>query len=584
MHAVAGRLARWLRPLRWMVERTWFGPATLGVLLVAVMGATLLAMASRTLEADQAELSASAGTARECIHLRLDASRDYLLTLAQDVGRGTLSEEVFQNRLTRYLRDHPELISVVYVDADGTARWAAPMQGDPRVVGLPLACPQSQKGYRQAARTRQCVYSPPHVGLQGEPAFDINVPILRRGEPAGGLVGVYSCERVLRQVLHREILQKHQVSMVDTRGNVIVPLPAVASLDPRLVRTVEVDPPGEGLILRLARYRSGFWDLGTLLLVLVYVALVVAMTGGMWSLTRQITFRRRAEQSLRDARDSLAQRVRDRTSELEQANQQLQAEMTERRRAEERARQRQEELARVSRVSTLGEMAASLAHELNQPLGSIASFADGGIRLIESGTDTPEQVHTALTEVRAQALRAGTIVHRLRDFVSNSQPRRRPVAFHRLVEEVVDLIGPDLRQEQIALDLDLPDDLPPALADGVQLQQVLLNLLQNSLEAIRRGGEGGRITVTARADADSLCRVTVADTGPGCPPADIDRLCVALYTTKQEGIGMGLSICRSIIEAHDGHLSIEPNRPQGLIVRFALPLAEGECDEASRQA
>ncbi|HAU36841.1 MAG TPA: hypothetical protein DCX07_03900 [Phycisphaerales bacterium] len=579
MRTFAEQSARLLRPIRWLAGRTWFGPAVLGALLVAVLGGMLLGMQAKSLQAERADLAASAGTARECIHQRLDASRDYLRTLAQDMGRGTLDEEAFQKRLALYLVDHPELVSVVYVDASGTARWTAPSQGDPKVVGLPLACPQSQQGHREAIRTGQCVYSPPHVGLQGEPAFDINVPILRLGEPVGGLVGVYSCERVLRHVLHRDILQKHQVSLVDERGNVIVPLPAVAPLDARLATVVEVNPPGKGLLLRLGRYGHGFWGAGTILLTLLYAALVVAMIGGMWSLKRQILCRRRAEQSLREARDSLALRVRERTSELERANEQLHAEMAERRRAEERARQRQEELARVSRVSTLGEMAAGLAHELNQPLGAIASFAEGAMRLLESHADAPEQIHSAMTEVRAQALRAGNIVHRLRDFVSKGKPRRRCVELCRLVEEVVDLAGPDLRQERIALELDLPRDLPPVLADPVQIQQVLLNLLRNSLEAIRRGSDDRRIALAARAGEDSLCRVSVADTGPGCPPGEIDRLCTALYTTKPEGIGMGLSISRTIVEAHHGRLWIEPNLPAGLVVHFTLPLAQGACDD-----
>lgn len=573
------------RALGRFVGRTWFGPAVLGALFVIVLGGMLWVIQARSLSADRSDLLASAGTARESIHQRLDASRDYLRTLAGDMARGMLTEALFHRRLTRYMSDHPELVSVLYVDSEGLARWATPLQGDPKVIGLPLACPQSQEGFRQAKRTGRCVYSATHISLQGEPAFDVNVPVGVGADFAGTLVGVYSCERILRHVLHREIIQKHQVSLVDRHGNVILPLPAAGPIDRRLATVVPVEPPGHGLSLRLVPYGSGFWDPGTVLLTLLYVGLVVGMSWGMWSLKRQIARRRQAEGSLRQARDQLARRVRERTAELEQANQQLHQEMVERQRAEQRAHHRQEELAHVARVSTLGEMAADLAHELNQPLGAIASYAEGGIRLIESGRDDPEAIHTAMTEVWSQAQRAGKIIHRLRAFVAKGEPQRRPAGLRELTGEVVDLVMMDIRQEQIALRLDVPDDLPKVLVDAVQIQQVLLNLIRNAVEALRRNESDEReLTVTASAGSDGFCQVTVGDTGPGCPPEEIARICDAFYTTKDKGIGMGLSISRSIVEAHEGSLWVEPNRPRGLVVHFTVPVVQAAEDGSGNES
>ena len=233
-------------------------------------------------------------------------------------------------------------------------------------------------------------------------------------------------------------------------------LPTAAPLDKRLTALAAIDPPGHGLQLQLVGYGSGMWGVGTVLLSLLCVGLVAGMAWGMWSLKRQIARRTRAEESLRHARDELAERVRERTADLQQTNIQLQQEITDRRRAEEKARQRQEELAHVARVSTMGEMAAGLAHELNQPLGAIASFAEGGLRLIESDQSNTAPLHTALTEMSAQARRAGRIIHRLRTFVANHEPHQTSNSIRSLVEEVVDLVMMDIHQEQIAFSLELP--------------------------------------------------------------------------------------------------------------------------------
>jgi two-component system sensor histidine kinase TtrS len=317
--------------------------------------------------------------------------------------------------------------------------------------------------------------------------------------------------------------------------------------------------------------------MGMTLMVLLCVALVVGTAVGMWLLNLHIARRARAEEALRHARDELADRVRERTADLEQANWRLQAEIAERQHAQEQARQRQEQLAHVGRISTLGEMAAGLAHELNQPLGAIASFTEGCTRLIEAGEADLDELHEMLEETSQQAKRAGRIIHRLRAFFAKEPPQRAPAEVRQLTMEVVDLLAMDLRQEQIEFNLEVPPDLPPVLADRIQMQQVLLNLMRNAVEGMAQvPADGRRLSVCARAGTGGMVEILVSDTGPGCDPDTLAKMFDAFYTTKASGIGMGLSISRSIIEAHGGKLWAAHNDDGGLTFRFALPAAEGE--------
>ncbi len=564
------------RGLRYFASTTWFAPALLAVLFLGVLAGLLWLIQARALSADRATLAASIRTAQASIRQRLLATRDHLVTVAEDLADTTVSADLFSLRLTRYMSEHPELVSVTSVDAGGIARWAVP--AEPKET---LAERRSPETCREAQRRQVPVYSEVHISPQNEPAFDVCIPIVQAGKPLGAIVGTYSCERILRNMLHREILLQYRASLVNTDGIVIVALPAVERLDERLFAAVRLDPPGQGVLLRLDRYGSGFWGVGMTLLSILCVGLAFGMSIGMWSLKRQIARRAWAERLLREAHDGMAERVRERTADLEIANLQLQREIGQRERAEDQARQRLEELAHVARVSTMGEMAAGLAHELNQPLGAIAGFAEGSLRLIESDrATTPDVLHVPLTEIAEQARRAGQIIHRLRAFVATGQPQRLAHELKPLVEELVALVASELRQEQIDLRLDVPAALPPVLVDGIQAQQVLLNLIRNAMESLQRvpGAARRRIEVTARPAAGGLVMVSVADTGPGCPPETIDRLFDAFFTTKPNGMGMGLSISRSIIEAHEGTLWATPNSSGGLTVHFTVQVVNGGND------
>jgi len=554
----------------------------LAALFITAGGGVLWLVHDHALETERTDLLRSADAGRESIRRHFNAGRDYINGLSKEIAAGGLSREQFGDRVSQYAADHPALVSVMYVDSDAVVRWQAPREpGTPAESGQ-LTIPEVRKACQQARQSRQVVYGAACVTVRGEPVVVACMPVFKDNEFLGTLVGAYSCEHILRQMLHREVIQQHQAGLVDARGRTIVHLHTVARVDDRLTAVAPLDPPGHGISLRLARYGAGFWGVGLTLLTLLCAGLVLGMAWGMWLLNTHIARRARTTESLRKTRDELAQRVSERTRDLELANTQLQKEMQDRQEAERQARQRLGELAHVARVTTLGEMAAGLAHELNQPLGAIASYSGGSIRLMDSGAPDPDQLRHALGEIGDQARRAGRIIHRLRTFVATGQPQRAPNDVRQLITEVVDLVAMDIRQEQIEFKLDIPPDLPPALADGIQVQQVVLNLMRNAIEAMADvPPDQRRLGVRARIDDKNRILVAVSDTGPECTDDTLSRIFDAFYTTKDSGLGMGLSITRSIVEAHGGKLWATRNQDQeqGLVLQFTLPIAEEDGDE-----
>ena len=569
-----------IAPLGWFVRVGWVGPAVLAAVFIAAGGGVIWLMHDRELETRRDDLVRSAEAGRESIRRHLNAGRDYLRMLGRDLAGGLLSHEEFNDRVAQYAADHPALVSVMYVDSGTVVRWRAPRE--PGKVDEPhqLTIPEIREACQRARRERRAAYSTSFVTMRGEAVIAGCLPVFDGEKFLGALVGAYSCELMLRQMLQREIIQHHQAALLGDGGHTIIHLPTVARVDERLVISTPLDPPGGGISLRLARYGGGFWGVALTLLTLLCVGLVVGMAWGMWLLNTHIARRARTMESLRKTRDELTQRVSERTRDLEHANRRLQKEMRDRQQAEQQARQRLEELAHVARVTTMGEMAAGLAHELNQPLGAIASFAGGAVRLVDAGQFDPDELRLAMGEISEQARRAGRIIHRLRTFVATGRPQRAPNDLRGLVTEVVDLLAMDIRHEQIDLELDLPEDLPPVLADGIQVQQVVLNLMHNAIEAMRAVDPAERrLTVRARPDDGSALRVTVSDAGAGCSDETLSMIFDAFYTTKESGLGMGLSISRSIVEAHGGKLWTTRNAERGLSLQFTLPTAEEEADD-----
>jgi len=232
-------------------------------------------------------------------------------------------------------------------------------------------------------------------------------------------------------------------------------------------------------------------------------------------------------------------------------------------------------LARVNRVTTLGVLAASIAHEVNQPLGAITASAAACTRWMAAQPPEMERARSALQRIVADGRRAGQVVDRIRALVNRQAPRRSRVDVNEAILEVIALTRDEVHRNSITLDTSLAPDVPLIEGDRVQLQQVILNLLVNAIEAMR--GDAARTRELAIAsfleDANTVM-VEVRDSGPGIDPARVDRLFEAFFSTKEDGIGMGLSISRSIIEAHGGQLGVTPNVPHGAAFRFSLPVAQ----------
>ncbi len=250
--------------------------------------------------------------------------------------------------------------------------------------------------------------------------------------------------------------------------------------------------------------------------------------------------------------------------------------ITDRKHAEEQARQHRDELAHAMRVNTVSEMASGLAHELNQPLTAVVNFAQGAARRIRSGDSTPAGVLEALEAVSAQAHRAAEIIRRLADFVHKRDSRHLPLFLHQAIREVVGFTAVDARDHGATVQLDLALANPRVNADNVQIQQVLLNLCRNGLEAMEETPVRER-TLTVRTEvADDQVTVSVTDRGCGVPADVPDRVFQPFFSTKAKGMGLGLSISRSIVEAHGGRLWVSPNPGGGSVFQFTLPILTGE--------
>ena len=247
--------------------------------------------------------------------------------------------------------------------------------------------------------------------------------------------------------------------------------------------------------------------------------------------------------------------------------------ITEQKRAREQARQQEERLQQSSRLITMGEMASTLAHELNQPLAAIASYNSGCMNRLqdEQPIDRGEllDIHKRIAR---QARRAGEIIRRVHDFVRRSEPKRAPLDLNAVVRDAVGLIEADARKRQMQLRVDLAAALPQVEADAVMIEQIVVNLVRNAMDAMRDTPAAARIIEVRSAHEGRFATVSVADRGTGIPDEIAARLFEPFFTTKSEGMGMGLNICRSIAELHHGRLGFEVRAGGGTIFTLSLPL------------
>ncbi len=258
--------------------------------------------------------------------------------------------------------------------------------------------------------------------------------------------------------------------------------------------------------------------------------------------------------------------------------------VTEKRLAEQNSRQHQDYLAHVSRVSMMGEMASSIAHELNQPLAAITNYAQGCVRRLSSNDYRVGEIIAALQNISQQSKRSGEIIRRLRSFVAKGEPKRTRADINEIVQNAASLAYFEARKKGIILRLNLGENLPPVHADVIQIEQVILNLVRNAIEAMAKNLWNKReLRIHTWSLDQRTVEVAVWDTGHGLLPEDQKRVFDAFFTTKRDGMGMGLSISRSIIEAHGGTLTATNNQDQGATFKFSLPVLQEE-DEVGTAA
>jgi C4-dicarboxylate-specific signal transduction histidine kinase len=289
-----------------------------------------------------------------------------------------------------------------------------------------------------------------------------------------------------------------------------------------------------------------------------------------------ISWRRQSEESLQKAHDELEVRVKERTLELKNANEALLNQMAEQKRTEEALHVTRTELARVVRITTIGELTASIAHEVNQPLAAVVANADACVAWLAHETPDLVEARAAAERATQGATRASEVIVRIRSLINKAATEKSPVQINEIIAEIVPIADAQASKNGVVLQLELSPDLPTVVGDRIQLQQVVLNLMMNAIEAMSNVPDRPRrlLIQSHMANTEQVC-VSVTDTGVGVNGEVMTRLFEPFFTTRPQGMGMGLPISRSIIEAHGGRLWAESCVNQGSVFQFTLPSAGG---------
>ncbi len=303
------------------------------------------------------------------------------------------------------------------------------------------------------------------------------------------------------------------------------------------------------------------------------VALIVFL-GTALLITRVMSQRKRAEKALQTLLGELESKVQERTAELASANDKLRSEMNERQLAQEALQKAQAELAHVARVMTLGELTASISHEVNQPIAAVVTNGQVCLRLLALETPRPDDVRTTVERIVRDAKRASEVIQRIRALAKRTEPQMVSLDINDVIREATLLVQREVLSHGVALRTELSPALPLVLGDRVQLQQVVINLLINGVEAMASITDRRReILIRSELHEEGQVLVAVLDSGIGIDSETAEKLFSAFFTTKRSGMGMGLSISRSIIRAHGGRLWASPNADHGAAFQFTVPIS-----------
>jgi C4-dicarboxylate-specific signal transduction histidine kinase len=279
---------------------------------------------------------------------------------------------------------------------------------------------------------------------------------------------------------------------------------------------------------------------------------------------------KQAKSEINRLNDDLERRVIERTQQLTAVNEEMRKEVIERQRAEEALLEAQADLTRVARALNMGELAATIAHEVNQPLTAIVTNGNFCSRRLEGATPIPDELRTAIREIVNDGTRASAVISRIRGLLIKQTPRRAELDVNEVIQDVTRLLRHELTRNRVSVRTDFAPDVPRVLGDRVQLQQVMLNLIMNSIDAMSVITDRPRELLIKSARHPDGVSIQVQDSGPGIDPGQVDRIFEPFFTDKPEGIGMGLSISRSIVESHGGRLWAVAEA-KGALFEFTLP-------------
>ena len=648
---------RKLAPLKWS---SWYLTAlklAVGLLIVLLI---VLFWLLRQDEADEqrSTLIADVLWLEQSISFHLEGNAEQLQQLASDLAKGTNRSALFELRGQHLLNNNPDLQQLIWLDASAQPIALQPTQKLPRLGFDGLGDEIQSRSIEMASKLGKTVYTDAYRTADAN-QIEVYSPIFENGQYRGALVSVYPLNSLLKHIVPWWFAEKYQVRILDGNASPLASKSKISNSTTTISYEIPFDPPGYGMVLQVAAYRSNI-NLAQTMIGALIVALAAAMLLSLWIMRGHIQSRIAAEQALRSAHafrkameDSLTVGMRARdlkglityanpafcrmvgfsVDELINARQPIDywapedseraqafhdavvegkapregvefrfirkdgsrfdalileaplidengrhtgwmasvVDVTARKKIEEIARQQQEKLQFTSRLTTMGEMASTLAHELNQPLAAISSYNTGCLNKLESGQFTAGELTIALGKLGVQAQRAGRIIGRVHDFVRKSEPKLAACDLADVIDDSIGFIQAAAKLLNIRIVRDIQGVLPKLMADRVMIEQVLLNLMRNGIEAMSNvAPERRRLTIKVDQVGDQM-QISVIDRGPGIPAEVSEKLFTPFFSTKAEGMGIGLNICRSIIEFHHGRLWVEDNPDGGCIFVITLP-------------
>ena len=599
----------------------------------------------------------------QSINFHLEGGTENLQQLSNDLAQEKGNKDLFRLRSEYLVKNNPDIRQIVWLAASGNVVDTMPARKIPRLGVDEEGDALHAQAIDMASKLGKTVFTDAYYTADGA-QFEIYSPIFDSGQYQGVLIGVYSFNALLRNMVPWWFAEKYQVRILDGNGSTLASKSKVSNAETTINYAIPFDPPGFGMVLKVDVYRSKGNFAQNLLTALV-IALAAAVLFSLWVMRGHINRRIAAEQAQRSEHafrkameESLTVGLRARDihgrvtyvnpafcqmvgftedellnavppmpywapEELERAQAINDAvicgkgpregveirlmrkngtrfdaliyeaplidadgkqtgwmasvvDVTERRRAEELARQQQEKLQATSRLVTMGELASTLAHELNQPLAAITSYTAGCLNKLESGDYAVDEIKGALTKLGVQAQRAGRIIRRVHDFVRKSEPKLAPCNLIEVIDDSIGLIEPGAKLANIRIEREINANPPELLCDRVMIEQVLLNVMRNAIEAMNAASvpsDRRRLTVKMSQVEDQV-QIYVIDRGPGIPREVQDKLFTPFFSTKTDGMGMGLNICRSIIEFHRGRLWVEDNPEGGTVLVVSLPVIQ----------